>query len=155
MTNVIDDAVRSDIRHSVLCWLATVGEDGTPNVSPKEIFDTHGDTKSVIANIASPRSVRNILIHPKVCVSFVDIFRERGFKITGAARVVNDRSNGFDDLSRDLVKKAGPNFPFRSIIAVEIERISRIWAPSYKLLPDRSEDDRMQSAYTTYGVRPV
>ena len=45
---------------SVLCWLATVDDHGMPNVSPKEIFCCHGERELLIANIASPQSVRNI-----------------------------------------------------------------------------------------------
>ncbi|ESR22746.1 hypothetical protein [Lutibaculum baratangense] len=40
------------------------------------------------------------------------------------------------------------------MIVVEIARIARIWAPSYTLLPERSEEERMNEAYDTYGVRP-
>ncbi|HEX9869830.1 MAG TPA: pyridoxamine 5'-phosphate oxidase family protein, partial [Candidatus Tectomicrobia bacterium] len=67
----------------MLCWLATVSERGVPNVTPKEIFTHHGDDHIVIADIASSHSVRNVRAHPQVCVSFVDVFRQRGFKITG------------------------------------------------------------------------
>ena len=46
---MLNDAVRTDMANSVLCWLATVDADGTPNVSPKEIFASHGDDRIVIA----------------------------------------------------------------------------------------------------------
>ncbi len=72
-------AVREDLDHAVLCWLATVDEDIVPNVSPKEIFCAHGDDALLIANIASPGSMRNIARNPRVCVSFIDVFRQRGF----------------------------------------------------------------------------
>src|SRR6266496_4360616 len=39
----INQAVRTDIGNSVLCWLATVDAAGVPNVTPKEIFTSHGD----------------------------------------------------------------------------------------------------------------
>ena len=57
---MLNDAVRTDMANSVLCWLATVDADGTPNVSPKEIFASHGDDRIVIADIASPVSVKNL-----------------------------------------------------------------------------------------------
>jgi predicted pyridoxine 5'-phosphate oxidase superfamily flavin-nucleotide-binding protein len=64
----------------VLCWLATVDEAGRPNVSPKEIFTAHGDDHLLIAHLASPGSVRNLRARPEVCVSFVDVFVQKGFK---------------------------------------------------------------------------
>jgi len=59
---------------SILCWLATVDADGWPHVSPKEIFTVFDTEHLLIANIASPTSVRNIAQNPRVCVSFVHVF---------------------------------------------------------------------------------
>jgi len=84
----INQAIRTDIENSVLCWLATVDAAGVPNVSPKEIFDSYNDDRIVIADIASSNSVRNIRAHPAVCVSFIDVFRQRGFKIVGTATII-------------------------------------------------------------------
>ena len=70
---------------SVLCWLATVSAKGQPNVSPKELFVTEHDTHVLIANVASPTSVRNIRENPRVCVSFIDIFVQKGYKLQGIA----------------------------------------------------------------------
>ena len=52
----------------VLCWLATVDALGQPNVSPKEVFAVIDEEHLVIAHIASPTSVKNVLQNPKVCV---------------------------------------------------------------------------------------
>ena len=48
----------------VLCWLATVSEKGVPNVSPKELFIFEREKQLLIANIASPQSVKNIRANP-------------------------------------------------------------------------------------------
>jgi len=151
----LNAAVRRDIENAVLCWLASVDADGMPNVTPKEIFAAHGEDMIVIADIASTNSVRNIRAHPKVCVSFVDIFRQRGFKIAGTARVIAPDQPDFAGLAGEVLAKAGPDFPVRNLIAVRVDKISRIWAPSYALFPDRSEAERMEAAYATYGVRPL
>jgi uncharacterized protein len=72
----------------VLCWLATVDAAGVPNVSPKAIFDHYNDDRIIIADIASSDCVRNIQAHPAVCVSFIDVFRQRGFKMIGQATII-------------------------------------------------------------------
>jgi len=46
-----------------MCWLATVDRHGQPNVSPKEIFAAFDSEHLVIANIASPSSVRNFEVN--------------------------------------------------------------------------------------------
>lgn len=150
----INDAVGRDIQNSVLCWLATVDDKGVPNVTPKEIFAGQGEDCLVIADIASSGSVRNIRTNPQVCVSFVDVFRQRGFKIKGRATIVTPQEADFPDLAWDLLRMAGADFPIRNIISIRIEHIARIWAPSYALFPQTTESERMQNAYKAYGVQP-
>ena len=93
--------------------------------------------------------------HPKVCVSFVDVFRQRGFKIIGSASIVAPDDEQFSQLGADLLRMAGQDFPIRHVISIRIERVSRIWAPSYALFPERTELERMEIAFSTYGVAPV
>lgn len=151
---LINEALRIDIAGSVLCWLATADASGRPNVSPKEIFAAFGDNQLVVADIASPVSVANITVNPQVCVSFVDIFRQRGFKIEGRAHLVERDRPRFAEVGTELLHMAGPDFPIRAVIVVEIEKVSRIWAPSYRLFPERSETGRMKAAFDAYGVEP-
>lgn len=152
---MLDDAIKIDMSNSVLCRLATVDDDGAPCVTPKEIFASYGEEHLIIADIASSHSVRNVIARPKVCVSFVDVFRQKGFKLTGYARILPPSDADFTAFGADIMRMAGEDFPIRNIIAVKIESVSRIWAPSYKLFPERSEKERMQSAYETYGVQPI
>jgi predicted pyridoxine 5'-phosphate oxidase superfamily flavin-nucleotide-binding protein len=150
----INDAMRIDIANSVLCWLATVDSTGTPNVTPKEIFSAYGDDRIIVADIASTNTVRNIRSHPSVCVSFIDVFRQRGFKVTGQAIIIGSDHPDYPVVGAQVLKMAGADFPVRNLISIQIEKVSRILAPSYRLFPDRTEEDRMESAYQTYGVSP-
>lgn len=152
---VLNETVREEMQRAVLCWLATVSADGWPNVSPKEIFAPYGEDAIAIADIASPISVRNARSNPKVCVSFVDVFRQRGFKIAGKARVIGSDEEDFPHYGADLSVKAGEAFQLRHVILVRAARISRILAPSYAVFPERSEDELMRIAYRTYGVQPL
>lgn len=150
----INDAFREDASRSVLCWLATVSAEGQPNVTPKELFTLFGDDTMLIADVLSANSVRNIRANPKVCVSFVDIFAQRGFKVEGVARIVAPGDADFAQYGPPLLALAGESFPVRHAIVVAIARISRIWAPSYSLVPERTDAERQAEAYRTYGVVP-
>lgn len=152
---MLNKTARAEMDCAVLCWLATVSEDGSPNVSPKEIFAAHGDDAIAIADIASPVSVSNVRSNPAVCVSFVDVFRQRGFKIAGEAKVIDRGDIRFEDYASGLLPKAGDAFVIRHVIFIQIKRVSRIWAPSYLVFPTRSDEERMEEAYRTYGVRPA
>lgn len=139
---------------SVLCWLATVSADATPNVSPKEIFTFINEELLLIANIASPESERNILINPKVCVSFIEIFEQRGFKVKGTAQVITSEDNNWLEYLSSLKVLAGESFPIKNIFAIKIESSAKVMAPSYGLFPDTTTpESQVEGALKTYNVQ--
>jgi predicted pyridoxine 5'-phosphate oxidase superfamily flavin-nucleotide-binding protein len=141
---------------SVLCWLATVDTDGQPNVSPKEIFTVFDSEHLAIANIASPTSVRNIEGHPRVCVSFVDVFVQKGFKVFGTARNVRRQDDDFSCWAAPLEAKAGPRFPIHSVLVIRASSVEVILAPSYMLYAaETTEQGQVAAAMRTYGVQPA
>jgi len=91
----LPEDVQNDIANSVLCWLATADASGFPSVSPKEVWAPFGEEAVVIADIASANSVRNLRSNPRVCVSFIDIFRQKGFKLYGVAQVLTSSDRSF------------------------------------------------------------
>ena len=110
----------------------------------------------VIANIASPTSVRNIAQNPRVCVSFVHAFVQKGFKVLGTARNVGKTDADFAHWAGPLVAMAGPRFPIHSVIVVRATRVEPIVAPSYRLYPNETtEQAQVVSAMRAYGVRPA
>jgi hypothetical protein len=141
---------------STLCWLATADANGQPNVSPKEIFAVFDLEHLVIANIASPITVRNIALNPRVCVSFIDVFVQKGFKVFGTARNVGKREAEFANWSAPLEAMAGPRFPIHSVIVVYATGFEAILAPSYRLYPgETTEKAQISAAMRAYGVRPA
>lgn len=147
------DTIQSIVDKSVLCWLAT-SKDGVPNVSPKEMFVYSATGHLVIANIASPNSVKNIRQNPQVCVSFIDVFVQKGLKIKGTAEIILNTDNRFQKWGQPLLNMAGERFPFSSLTLIKIDHVSPIVAPSYRFYPDETtEDDQVLNAMKTYGVK--
>lgn len=138
---------------AVLCWLATADESGNPSVSPKEIFAVRDTGELLIADIASPRSVRNIRARSSVCVTAIDVFEQRGYQVYGSARVIEGATPDFESVSAPLRGIAGPNFPIRSVIQVRVEEIARVLAPSLWMYPDVPSAERRAGALRSYGVR--
>lgn len=146
------DVLRS-ARHSVLCWLATVDEHGQPNVSPKEIWAVWDDQHLVIAHIASPTSVRNIAKRAKVCVSFIDVWVQKGFKVLGEARLVPKGHAEFSTWAAPLLPMAGERFPLQAVVVVRATAVEPILAPSYRFYPqETTEASQVEAAMKTYGV---
>jgi predicted pyridoxine 5'-phosphate oxidase superfamily flavin-nucleotide-binding protein len=142
------------IDRSVLCWLATVDAAGAPNVSPKEVFCAYGSDRVLVANIASPQSDRNLQSNPLVCLSFVEVFVQKGYKLKGTAEVVQPGDRRYPELEAPLLSLTQGMFPIRSIIAVQVQAVEPIVAPSYRLKPRTTEAAQIAAAMQTYGVRP-
>lgn len=144
--------IKKCIDKSVLCWLATVSSDGMPNVSPKEIFSYYNNSTIIVANIASPQTVKNIQHNANVCISFIDILIQKGFQIKGTAQIIDKTDAEFIDKENILLEMTGGHFPFSTITTITIEKIKPIIAPRYLLFPNTSEQDQIDSARKAYGI---
>lgn len=144
-------AIKESIDHSVLCWLATVSTDGMPNVSPKEIFNHYKEDKVIVANIASPQTVKNIKHNQNVCISFIDILVQKGYQLKGKANIIEKSNNRFQEMEKVLIEMTGGNFPFRSITEITIEEAKPIVAPKYVLYPETTVEQQIESAKKAYG----
>jgi len=147
---MLNQDIKKYIDHSILCWLATADEEGFPNVSPKEMFAYHGEDKLLIANIASPNTIRNLKVNAKVCVSFVEIFVQKGYKLKGIAKIIKPATPSFLEKVKVLTMKFGTAYPISSLIEIEITKASPINAPSYSLFPEETEKDKIRKAVEAY-----
>mgnify|MGYP001792620512 CR=1 FL=1 len=145
--------IKEYLDKSVLCWLATSSATNEPNVSPKECFTYFGTDQIIIANIASPQSVRNILTNENVCVSFLEVFVQKGFQIKGKAQIIDQSHVDYQAMFQLLDRMTKGKFPFNTITAVTVEHVKPIIAPSYKLFPDTTEESIIEVSKRTYGVQ--
>ena len=98
--------------------------------------------------------MRNLQTNPACCVSFIDIFRQKGFKLVGTAHVIGRKDADFEGISAPLRAIAGNRFFVRNVIAVTVEHVAPIVAPSYAL-HKASEQEMIVNAFQTYSVKPV
>ena len=149
---MLDETIIQYINQSVLCWLATSDKDNFPNVSPKEMFTFKGNDTLIIANIASPNSINNILENTNVCVSFVDVFVQKGIKIKGLAKIIYKNEADFDLKVKPLIELYSDKFPISAVIEIKVQKVESIQAPSYFLFPEITEEQQIESAIKTYKV---
>lgn len=150
---MLNEDIKKYIDQSVLCWLATVSKEGIPNVSPKEIFTWLDEEHLIIANIASPKSVKNIKANPNVCISFIDILVQKGYKLVGKAKIVKKSDVIYEREVKKLKLMAGDAFPISALIKIKITKTAPILAPSYLLYPDTKESDQIEGALKTYKIK--
>jgi hypothetical protein len=149
---MLTEEIKKSIDESILCWLATVDDKGFPNCSPKEIFTYFGDSQVVIANIASPKSVSNIKANPNVCISFVHVFKQKGFKIKGHAKYALAAEGNYHKQLVLVRSLAGKSFPVKGVIVIEVSSVKQIIAPSYYLVSGTTEESQIKNAKGAYGV---
>ncbi len=147
----ISKEIRNSIDRCVLCWLATVSNENIPNVSPKEVFTYYDKNKIIIANIASPQTVKNIKKNKMVAISFIDILLQKGYQLKGEGRIVNRGEFKFQEMEKALVKLTTGKFPFSTITEITINKIKPIIAPKYILFPETTELEQIESAKKAYG----
>jgi predicted pyridoxine 5'-phosphate oxidase superfamily flavin-nucleotide-binding protein len=153
---LLTEPICKTARRSVLCWLATVDAEGQPNVSPKEVWAIADEQHLVVAHIASPISARNIAQHPQVCLSFVDVFVQKGFKLLGTAREVRADNAEFAIWAKPLLAIVGQRFTIQSVLVVHVKSVSAIVAPSYRFYPDdTTEASQVALAMRTYNIQSV
>lgn len=143
--------IKDSIQKSVLCWLATASDENIPNVSPKEIFN-YFENAIIVANIASPQTIKNIKQNNKVCISFIDILKQKGFQLKGTAEIINASYSEFSKMKTILERMTHGKFPFTLIIKITVKETKQIIAPKYLLYPETTEAEQIESAKKTYGL---
>jgi predicted pyridoxine 5'-phosphate oxidase superfamily flavin-nucleotide-binding protein len=129
---------------------------GQPNVSPKEVWAIADEQHVVVAHIASPISARNIAQQPQVCLSFVDVFVQKGFKLLGRAREVRAADPEFATWAKPLLAMVGQRFTIHSVLVIHVKSVSAIVAPSYRFYPDdTTEASQVVSGMRAYKVQPA
>jgi predicted pyridoxine 5'-phosphate oxidase superfamily flavin-nucleotide-binding protein len=144
--------IKDSINKSVLCWLATSSAENMPNVSPKEIFSYFENDSIIVANIASPQTVRNIKQNNNVYISFIDILRQKGFQLKGTAEIIEKSSSEFSKIENILTSLTEGKFPFATITKIAVSATKPIIAPKYLLYPNTTEVDQIESAKKAYGI---
>ena len=133
----------------VLCWLATASKEGQPNVSPKEVFFKSA-SELLIANIASPVSLKNIQENPKVCVCGVNIWTQKGFQWKGEATILRPQDNEFKKSEALFRPKIQGKFRIQHILKIDITATKAVVAPSYIFYPNTKEEDQVSGDQKVY-----
>jgi predicted pyridoxine 5'-phosphate oxidase superfamily flavin-nucleotide-binding protein len=117
------------VREQRLAFVASVGADGTPSLSPKATTLVYDNDHLAYLDIASPGTRANIARHPVVEVNVVDHILRRGYRFKGPARLLTsgpefDRAIKLFGASRSLDRSHG-------VVLIRVERASPLVSPAY------------------------
>ena len=125
----IPAAARETAARYPLCFVASLNEDGSPNLSPKGTIRVWDADHLVFADVASPQTVANVARDDRVHVNVVDHFARRGWRFAGRARVTDDPA--LLQAIRD--EYPGEGYPFEQAVVVRVESARELVSPSYAL----------------------
>lgn len=151
----ITDDMKSLVERTMLCFVATVNEDNTPNLSPKGSLRVI-DGKLYFANIASPQTMRNLKRNPSIEINVIDSFSRRGYRFKGKASILHPDDAEFSPLASWVLTSHGPTVPVHDVVRVDIENARPILSPAYTCSdPVPDEEDVRKAYYKKYGVQPL
>ena len=121
----------------------------------KSYFFFKGRNKLIIANIASPKSVMNILENPNVCLSGIDIWKQKGIQCRGKAKILSPQNKRFKKVEQQFRPLNKCKFRIQHFIEIQITQHKEIEAPYYFYYPTIEEEDQINASKKTYleGLR--
>ncbi len=126
------DEMQRVVERQRLGFVATVGADGTPNLSPKGTLCVLDDEHLMFADIRSPGTVANLRINPAIEVNVVDQFVRKGYRFKGRAEVIEEGPE-FKRLLAIFVQRGVFDAPrrIRAIVVLCVEQVRPLISPGY------------------------
>ena len=154
MAEITPDMV-SIIKKAMLSFVATINEDGTPNLSPKASL-TVMNGGLYFADIASPGTIANLNRNPAVEINAVDVFQRRGYRITGRARILPQNDAEALMIAQWVRATNGSEYPVDHVVKIEPISITPLLSPAHVFAdPPRSPDEITSTYHQKYGVSPI
>jgi predicted pyridoxine 5'-phosphate oxidase superfamily flavin-nucleotide-binding protein len=130
---MLTDEMKSIIGTYPLGFVASVNEDGTPNLSPKGTFVVLNDTQLVFGHIRSPGTMANIARRPAIEVNFLDVLARKAVRVRGRARMFSRSAPEFAQLFAALEGWKGYTELMKAVVRVDIETASLVLSPAYDI----------------------
>ena len=127
----ISEEIKNFVNSQKLGYVATVSNDGTPNLSPKGTIIVMNESTLVFADIRSPQTIQNLQNNPSVEINVVDPFQRLGYRFKGECKIINEGPE-FDKIL-DYYINAGIKSKINSVVIVDVESMSEVTSPSYDL----------------------
>ena len=127
----ISESVKKFLDSQKLGYVATVSEDGTPNLSPKGTIISWDANTLAFADIRSPNTMKNLEKNPNLEINVVDPLLRKGFRFKGLGRIIE---NGpIYEAILNHYRTNGVKSPIGAIVLVKISKILEVTSPLYDL----------------------
>ena len=143
---ILTEDMKRVVAEQKLGFVATVGADGAPNLSPKGTMLVLDDDRIMFAEIRSPATIANLAENPGMEINFVDQFSRKGYRFKGTAAVVPRGAREFTALIErfahsQLVER------IRAIVVLRVAKAAALTSPAYDAGATEPELRRSWRAY--------
>ena len=126
---IITNDMRRVVEEQQLGFVATVGSDGTPNLSPKGTTAVWDDNHLVFADICSPGTIANLRANPAVEINVVDPLVRKGYRFKGRATVLGEGPEFAAAL--EFYRRRGSSSTKRHIVLASVEYAEPLVSTAY------------------------
>ena len=127
----LSDDMKRVVAEQQLGFVATVNENGTPNLSPKGTLSVWDDEHLMFVDIRSPRTSANLERNAAVEVNVVDPLIRKGYRFAGVAEVY--RSGPVFERVTDERRQRGNALHVHAVVLIRVDEASPIVSPAYDL----------------------
>ncbi len=128
---ILTEDMKRAIREQRLGYVATVCEDGTPNLSPKGTLTFWDDDHLMFADLASPGTIANLRHNPAVEINVVDPLVRKGYRFKGTATVLTEGPQ-FEQMVESYRQRGTLN-PIHAIVFIHVIQAQPLISPAYDL----------------------
>jgi len=145
---VLSEEIKQLVQRQKLGFVATVCQDGTPNLSPKGTLSVLDDNSLFFADLRSPGTITNLRTNPSIEVNVVDQFVRKGYRFKGKAEILEAGAE-FERLVAFYANLGLSDAPRRinAIVIVHVAEVRPLISPGYETMPDEAA---MRARWTRY-----
>ena len=127
----ISENVKKFLSTQKLGYVATVSENGIPNLSPKGTIIAWDENTLAFADIRSPNTIKNLEKNANLEINVVDPLLRKGFRFKGQGIIIKNGETYEAILSR--YRENGIKSPIGAIVLVGLSEILEVTSPLYDL----------------------
>ena len=147
---MLSSEMKACVERQRLGFVASVGADGAPRISPKGSLAVWDDATLVFADVRSPVTVRNLIENPAVEINVVDTLTRSGWRFRGRAHVL--LSGPTFERVREFYAARGMRRAFEHVVFVGVEHAAALRSPAYD---DGAAEDDVRNAWSAYWTAPA
>lgn len=129
----LTEYMKQVVEEQKLGFVATVCEDGTPNLSPKGTCLVLDDDHIIFGEIRSPNTLENLNARPWMEINFIDQFARKGFRAKGIAIFIERSTAEFEELFPRFTQWGELSNKINGIVKLKIEQALPLSSPAYDI----------------------